>query len=90
MIQENKRDFMDKTNSFLEEMEKAGISISNQDGETAIICEDCVAVISKSGDRVAVDFVNQVERLDYKVGFTQEDVEEFQLLEELMGGVKGV
>lgn len=87
---EDKRDFMDKTNSFLEEMEKAGISISNQDGETAIICEDCVAVISKSGDSVAVDFVNQVERLDYKVGFTQEDVEEFQLLEELMGGVKGV
>lgn len=86
----DKRDFMDKTNSFLEEMEKAGISISNQDGETAIICEDCVAVISKSGDSVAVDFVNQVERLDYKVGFTQEDVEEFQLLEELMGGVKGV
>ena len=81
---------MDKTNSFLEEMEKAGISISNQDGETAIICEDCVAVISKSGDSVAVDFVNQVERMDYKVGFTQEDVEEFQLLEELMGGVKGV
>lgn len=90
MIQENKRDFMDKTNSFLEEMEKAGISISNQDGETAIICEDCVAVISKSGDSVAVDFVNQVERLEYKVGFTQGDVEEFQLLEELMGGVKGV
>ena len=90
MIQENKRDFMDKTNSFLEEMEKAGISISNQDGETAIICEDCVVVISKSGDSVAVDFVNQVERLDYKVGFTQEDVEEFQLLEELMGGVGSV
>lgn len=50
----DKRDFMDKTNSFLEEMEKAGISISNQDGETAVICEDCVAVISKSGDKVAV------------------------------------
>ena len=40
----DKRDFMDKANSFLEEMEKAGISISNQDGETAVICEDCVAV----------------------------------------------
>ena len=39
----DKRDFMDKTNSFLEEMEKAGISISNQDGETAVICEDCVS-----------------------------------------------
>ena len=81
---------MDKTNSFLEEMEKAGISISNQDGETAVICEDCVAVISKSGDKVAVDFVNQIERLDYKVGFTEKDVEDFMILEELMGGADNV
>lgn len=81
---------MDKTNSFLEEMEKAGISISNQDGETAVICEDCVAVISKSGDKVAVDFVNQIERLDYRVGFTEKDVEDFMILEELMGGADNV
>jgi hypothetical protein len=86
----DKRDFMDKTNSFLEEMEKAGISISNQDGETAVICEDCVAVISKSGDKVAVDFVNQIERLDYKVGFTEKDVEDFMILEDLMGGADNV
>lgn len=86
----DKRDFMDKTNSFLEEMEKAGISISNQDGETAVICEDCVAVISKSGDKVAVDFVNQIERLDYRVGFTEKDVEDFMILEELMGGADNV
>lgn len=86
----DKRDFMDKTNSFLEEMEKAGISISNQDGETAVICEDCVLVISKSGDKVAVDFINQIERLDYKVGFTQEDVEDFMILEELIGGAENV
>lgn len=86
----DKRDFMDKTNSFLEEMEKAGISISNQDGETAVICKDCVAVISKSGDKVAVDFVNQIERLDYKVGFTEKDVEDFMILEDLMGGADNV
>jgi hypothetical protein len=86
----DKRDFMDKTNSFLEEMEKAGISISNQDGETAVICEDCVAVISKSGDKVAVDFVNQIERLDYRVGFTEKDVEDFMILEDLMGGADNV
>lgn len=86
----DKRDFMDKINSFLEEMEKAGISISNQDGETAVICEDCVAVISKSGDKVAVDFVNQIERLDYKVGFTQKNVEDFMILEELIGGADNV
>lgn len=86
----DKRDFMDKANSFLEEMEKAGISISNQDGETAVICEDCVAVISKSGDKVAVDFVNQIERLDYRVGFTEKDVEDFMILEDLMGGADNV
>lgn len=86
----DKRDFMDKINSFLEEMEKAGISISNQDGETAVICEDCVAVISKSGDKVAVDFVNQIERLDYRVGFTEKDVEDFRILEDLMGGADNV
>lgn len=86
----DKRDFMDKTNSFLDEMEKAGISISNQDGETAVICEDCVAVISKSGDKVAVDFVNQIERLDYRVGFTEKDVEDFMILEDLIGGADNV
>lgn len=83
-------DFMDKTNAFLEKLEESGISISNQDGETAVICEDCVAVISKSEDKVAVDFVNQIERLDYKVGFTQKDVEDFMILEKLVGGAENV
>lgn len=83
-------DFMDKANAFLEKLEESEISISNQDGETAVICEDCVAVIKKQGDNVGVDFVNQVERLDYKVGFTQKDVEDFQILDELMGGAENV
>ena len=83
-------DFMDKVNAFLEKLEEPGISISNQDGETAVICEDCVAVIKKQGDNVGVDFVNQVERLEYKVGFTQKDVEDFQILDELMGGAENV
>lgn len=83
-------DFMDKVNAFLEKLEESGISISNQDGETAVICEDCVAVIKKQGDNVGVDFVNQVERLEYKVGFTQKDVEDFQILDELMGGADNV
>ena len=83
-------DFMDKTNAFLEKLEESGISISNQDGETAVICEDCVAVIKKQGDNVGVDFVNQVERLEYKVGFTQKDVEDFMILEELIGGADNV
>ena len=36
------------------------------------------------------DVVNQVERLDYKVGFTQKDVEYFQIRDELMGGAENV
>lgn len=83
-------DFLDKTNAFLKKLEESGISISNQDGETAVICEDCVTVIKKQGDTVGVDFVNQVERLDYKVGFTQKDVEDFMILEELVGGAENV
>ena len=82
--------FMDKANAFLEKLEESGISISNQDGETAVICEDCVAVISKSGYKVAVDFVNQIERMDYRVGFTEKDVEDFMILEDLMGGADNV
>lgn len=82
--------FMDKANAFFEKLEESGISISNQDGETAVICEDCVAVISKSGDKVAVDFVNQIERMDYRVGFTEKDVEDFMILEDLMGGADNV
>lgn len=82
--------FMDKANAFLGKLEESGISISNQDGETAVICEDCVAVISKSGDKVAVDFVNQIERMDYRVGFTEKDVEDFMILEDLMGGADNV
>lgn len=82
--------FMDKANAFLEKLEESGISISNQDGETAVICEDCVAVISKSGDKVAVDFVNQIERMDYRAGFTEKDVEDFMILEDLMGGADNV
>lgn len=79
-------DFIDKTNSFLEAVETAGITFSNIDGETAVVCNDCVAVFSKSGDEVGVNFVNRVERLDYTVGFTEQDVEDFMLLEELEGG----
>lgn len=79
-------DFIDKAAAFFEEVEKAGINFSNLDGETAVICKDCVAVVSKSGDEVGVDFVNQVEHLDFTVGFTQKDVEDFLLLEELQGG----
>lgn len=80
-------DFMDKAAAFLEEVNKAGLSFSEVDGDTAVVCEDCVAVISKHGDEVGVNFVNRVEKLPgYKVGFTREDYENFMIVEELTGG----
>lgn len=81
-------DFMDKAAAFLEAVEKAGISFSNLDGDTAVVCNDCVAVVSKHGDEVGVNFVNMVEKLDFTAGFTAEDVEEFQFMDELMGGLE--
>lgn len=79
-------DFMDKAAAFLEAVNTAGISFGNLDGDTAVVCNDCVAVVSKHGDEVGVNFVNQVEKLDFTVGFTQQDVEEFLFMEELIGG----
>lgn len=80
-------DFVDKASSFLEELDKRGVSISNADGETAVICKDCVAVIQKSGDEVGVDFIHKrVNMEDYFIGFTQQDIEDFRLLEAITGG----
>lgn len=79
-------DFMDKASGFLAAVNEAGINFSNLDGDTAVICNDCVAVVSKHGDEVGVNFINMVEKMDYTIGFTKEDVEEFELMDELTGG----
>lgn len=74
---------LDKIGDFLAAVEEAGIKFSGKDGDTAVICEDCVAVITKTGDDVGVNFVTQVEKLEgYKVGFTREDYEAYLFMEE--------
>lgn len=74
--------FMDKADAFIEALDRNGIAFSPVDGDTAIVCNDCVAVISKHGDEVGVNFVNRLERLDYTVGFTEEDYLEYLIADE--------
>ena len=69
--------YMDKLDKFLEAVNEAGIEFDEEDGDTAVVCEDCVGIVSKSGDEIGVTMVNRVERLPIKVGFTREDYEEF-------------
>lgn len=70
-------DFFDKADAFLEALNQNEIEISTVDGDTAIVCNDCVAVIHKEGDEVGVNFVNRVEKMDYTIGFTEKDYIEY-------------
>ena len=74
--------FLDKANAFLDMLSERGIAISPVDGDTAIICDDCVAVIHKEGDEVGVNFVNQIEKVDYTIGFTEQDYYEYLIADE--------
>ena len=69
--------YMDKLDKFLDAVNEAGIEFDEEDGDTAVVCDDCVGVITKTGDDIGVTMVNRVERLSYKAGFTREDYEEF-------------
>jgi hypothetical protein len=68
---------MDKLDKFLDAVNEAGIEFDEEDGDTAVICEDCVGIVSKSGDEIGVTMVNRVEKLPVTIGFTREDYEEF-------------
>ena len=69
--------YMDKMDAFLQAVNDAGIEFDEEDGDTAVICNDCVAIVSKKGDEIGVTMVNRIETLLYTVGFTREDYEEF-------------
>ena len=69
--------YMDKLDKFLDAVNEAGIEFDEEDGDTAVICEDCVGIVSKSGDEIGVTIVNRVEKLPVTIGFTREDYEEF-------------
>jgi len=69
--------YLDKVNAFLDAVNEAGIEFDNEDGDTAVICDDCVGVITKVGDEIGITMINRVEKLSFKAGFTREDYEEF-------------
>ena len=69
--------YMDKLDKFLDAVNEAGIEFDEEDGDTAVICEDCVGIVTKNGDEIGVTMVNRVEKLPVKIGFTREDYEEF-------------
>ena len=69
--------YMDKLDKFLDAVNEAGLEFDEEDGDTAVICEDCVGIVSKSGDEIGVTMVNRVEKLPVTIGFTREDYEEF-------------
>lgn len=79
---------VDKLDAFLAELEKRGIQIS---GDTAFLCNDG-AVLFVQNDRGGVDvsIVRNLVSIDYVLGITDKDVENWRNTEELFGELGGV
>lgn len=79
---------IDKLDAFLAELEKRGIQIS---GDTAFLCNDG-AVLFVQNDRGGVDvsIVRNLVSIDYALGITDKDVENWRNTEELFGELGGV
>ena len=69
--------YLEKIEAFVDALNAAGIEVDNEDGDTAIVCNDTVVIVTKVGEELGFNFVNRVEHLDHKLGFTREDFEEF-------------
>ena len=78
-------DVMDKVNLFLEELDKRDMSV--QAGQTAIVCNDGVVILSTNEDNnVDIMVVNNKVDMDYSLGITNEDVAQFKTVGEIMEG----
>lgn len=74
---------MDKINLFFEEVEKRGIEV--QAGQTAIVCKDGVVILSTNEDQnVDIMVVNNRLDLDYSLGITDAEVDQFKIAGEIM------
>jgi len=74
---------MDKINLFFEEVEKRGIEV--QAGQTAIVCNDGVVILSTNEDQnVDIMVVNNRLDLDYSLGITDAEVDQFKVVGEIM------
>lgn len=78
---------IDKISAFLEELEKRGMEIG---GETCFICNDG-AVLFAPNERGAVDItvVRNPVPINYTLGITDEDAQQWQTTEGLMNELGG-
>lgn len=79
---------IDKLNAFLAELERRGIEIS---GDTAFLCNDgLVTFIQNDRGGVDVSIVPKVPIwVDYTLGITENDIEDWQNTEELFDALGG-
>lgn len=74
---------MDKINLFFEEMEKRGMEVGA--GQTAIVCSDGVVIVSTNEDQnVDIMIINNRVDMDYSLGITNKDVNQFKVAGEIM------
>lgn len=78
---------IDKLDAFLAELEKRGIRIS---GDTAFLCNDgAVLFVQNERGGVDISIVRNLVPLDYSLGITDKDVENWRNTEELFEELGG-
>lgn len=81
------KNMVDKLDAFLAELEKRGIQIS---GDTAFLCSDgAVLFVQNERGGVDVSIVRNLVSIDYSLGITDEDVENWRNTEELFEELGG-
>lgn len=68
-------DYMRKFLRFTDALNKSGLVSDIQEGDTAVVCDDCIVVISRTGDTVGYTVIDQIRPFDFRLGFTPEDYE---------------
>jgi len=69
--------YINKILEFTLALNKAGVVFDPEDGDTAIICDDCVVILTKSGEDVGFTVVDKVKRFPYSVNLTDSDYDGF-------------
>lgn len=78
---------IDKLNAFLEELERRKIEIS---GDTVFLCNDgIVAFVQNDRGGVDISIVKNPVKIDYILGITDKDVENWRNTEELFEALGG-
>lgn len=81
-------DIMDKTDAFFEALQEAGIEFGL--GQTAVVCKDGVVLISvDEDDGVNTIICNRKIELDYELGITSDDINQFNTVTGLMEEIAG-